>query len=709
MAVIGKIRKQSTFLLIAIGGAMVLFVLGDLLTGNSVFLTGPDTEVGEINGTKISYAEYEQRLQQALAMQFPTTAPTEQQREQVREQVWADFVRDYAMQPEFNALGIGVSDNEMFDVIKNDPSNPMLRQYFTNPQTGQVYEQFRNQMGMLDADAVINYFKQVLTLDPSSDANAAGARMSYILFKKSLRESLEDEKYNTMLQKGLYVPAIQVEMLEQEKAKQVSFSYALKYYSSLPDSTFEPSESEMKAYYNAHKNDPRFDQEEPSRSLDYVVFNVGATPEDVAQTEAELNEVKDAFINSVDDTLFVNETGDTPFNFRWVKAGDLPASVDSLVMTGEKNAVFGPVKTGNKFALYKIKESKVAPDSAKARHILIQVNGADTSAARGTIDSLKAAIQGGADFAELAQTYSADPGSASNGGDLGWFTEGQMVKPFNDAAFEGKAGDMKIVLTQFGYHLIEVQEQTAPVQKVYVAIVDNVVEPSEATYQAVYGKASTFRTENKDGGEAYENAADEFGLMQAPGVRAADRTLMGLENSRQIVRWAFEAELGEVSTVFDLGDQYVVARLVEVREKGLLPFEQVKDIVRTEVLKEKKAEQIMKDLAGVSSLEEAASAMGGMAIQQVPALTFDAFSIPGIGSEPELIGKIFTVEAGKMSVPLAGDNGVYVVQVNNYVDVPADGTARTQLERNYASRVAFEASQAVREKAGIEDKRASFY
>jgi len=708
MAVIGKIRKQSTFLLIAIGGAMVLFVLGDLLTGNSIFFSGPDTEVGVINGTKITYAEFEQRVQRALQMQFPSASPNDQQRSQVREQVWTDLIREYAYQPEFSALGIGASDNELFDVIKNDPSNPLIRQYFSNPQTGQVYDQFRSPNGQINTQAIINYFKQVLAVDPSQNPEAAGAKMSYLLFKKSLRESVVDQKFATLIQKGLYVPKSQVAILQSEKGKEVSFKFAVKYYASMIDSAYEPSESEMKAYYGAHKTDAQFQQTETVRSLDYVVFNVSPTAKDIESAENELVALKEDFKAAPDDTLFVNETSDTPFNFKWITAGQLPQAFDTIVMTAQAGEVVGPFRNGNKYELYKINTTKVGPDSAQARHILIQPTDADTTIAKALADSLLNEVNGGADFAELAQEFSVDPGSAANGGDLGWFTEGRMVKPFNDACFEGKVGDIKLVRSQFGYHVIEVTELTKPVEKVYAAIVDNNIEPLEETYQNMYNTASKFQIENKSGGTTYEEAAQDLGLMQAPALRAADRTMMGLDNSRQIVRWAYESELGDVSQVFDLGDQYVVARLNEVKEEGTLSFDQAKDLIRTEVIKEKKAEEIMADISGMNNLSDVAKKLG-TPVQDVATLQFDAFSVPGVGVEPKLIGKVFTLDAGQMSVPIAGNSGVFVVQVSDYKELPSDGTEKLQLERNYQSRASFEAQNALRENASIEDKRASFY
>lgn len=708
MAVIGKIRKQSTFLLIAIGGALMLFVLNDLLTGNSSILNNGQPEIGEINGTKVTAAEFEQRLQYATSMQFPNGAVSEQDKNRLREQVWAELIREYVYVPQYEALGIGVSDDELFDIIKNDPNNSFVRQYFTNPQTGQLFEPFQSPTGGVNGQAVMNYFKQVLTSDPNQDEQAASARVSYEMFKKNLRETLEDDKYNTLVSKGLYVPSTQVAILDAEKSKKVTFNYALQYYNSLSDDEFEPSESEMKSYYNEHKSEAVYQQSEDVRSLDYIVVNVDITPEDVARTREELESLKTGFETSKDDTLYISESGDTPFNFKWVTKGQLPVQFDSLVMNAEVGTVLGPFQNANQFELYKVKAKKVAPDSVKASHILVPVDPEDTTAARTLIDSLKTAVEGGADFATLAGEFSQDPGSAANGGDLGWFMEGQMVKPFNDAAFNGKEGDITIVKTQFGLHLIKVVEQTDAEEKVFVGIVNNIIEPGDATYQDAYNKASTFQIENKNGGESYEQAADAFGLMQAPSLRESDETMLGIENSRQIIKWAYEAEQGEVSTVFDLGDKFIVARVTDVINEGTMSFDQVKDQIKVRTMNKKKADHIISNIQGANSLADAASIMDAQ-IQMVSDVSFDQYSIPGVGSEPELVGKLFTLDQGKMSVPVAGNNGVFVVQVEKINEISPDGMAKATQERNYASRVAFEAKKALRESAEIDDNRASYY
>ena len=695
-------------MLIAIGGAMVLFILGDLLTGNSVFFGRGETQIGDINGNKVTAAEFEQRLQNALATQFPNGAASEEDKSRLREQVWAELIRDYVYTPQYEALGIGVSDDELFDIIKNDPNNAFIRQYFTNPQTGQLFEPFQSPTGGINGQAIMTYFKQVLTADPSQNEQAVSARLSYEMFKKNFRETLEDDKYNTLISKGLYVPNSQVNILNAEKSKKYTFNYALQYYNSLPDEDFAPSESEMKTYYNEHKHEAVYQQTEDARSIDYVVVNVEITSEDVNRTREELASMKTGFETSKDDTLYISESGDTPFNFKWLTEGQLPAQYDSLVMNAAIGTVVGPIQNGNQFELYKIKAKKVAPDSVKASHILISVNPEDTLAARNLVDSLKAALSSGAEFADLAREFSEDPGSATKGGDLGWFLEGQMVKPFNDAAFNGKAGDLTIVKTQYGLHLIKVEEQTAPEEKVFVGIVNNVIEAGEATYQNAYNKASTFQIENQNGGESYEKAADEFGLMQAPSIRKTDQTVLGIENSRQIIKWAFEAEQGEVSQVFDLGDQYIVARVTDVLNEGTMTFEQVKDQIEVRARNEKKANHIKSNVEGSQSLGDAASKMDAQ-IQMVSDVSFNQYSIPGVGSEPELVGVIASLEPGKLSVPIQGNNGVFVVQVEKASDVQPDGTARAVQERNYASRVSFEAKKALRENADIVDNRASFY
>lgn len=718
MAIISKIRKQSTILLIAIGGAMVLFVLGDLLSSNTLFMLSSQNELGEINGTKIEYKDFEIRYQKAAQMQFREKAPDASQQVQLREQVWAELIRENVYAEQFSKLGLKVSDEEVFNVIKNEPFNPIVRSYFTNPQTGQVFEQFANPDGSLNTTAITGYFQQVLNADPNEDPNVMNARLSYQMFKSGLFESITDSKYFNLLAKGMYISGEDLQTEINNTAKIASISFVSKLYSAEGDESFQPTEDELLKYYNQHKNEAQFKQTEDLVSLEYVSFEINPTAEDERQLFEELRGLIEEFKISNDDTVFISENGDRPFNFMWTSGGDFPENVDSALLNAEISSIIGPVRNENEFQLIKITDSKMGSDSVRARHILLSIENGDTAATLAKVDSLKQVILKNKNFEEMASLFSVDQGSAANGGDLDWFTEGRMVPQFNDACFNGKAGDMPIVTTQFGVHLIEIQEKTPEKRKVNLAIVSRLIEPSEETYQSIYNTASSFQINSREGDKFAENA-NEYGLMQAPSVRKEDQTVMGMKNSREIVRWAFKAKPGEVSQVYDLGESYVVARLVEVRVKGILPLDMVKEQVTNAVINKKKAEKFKSEMEGVTDLNALAQKTG-TTVQNANNINFSGFSIPSIGTEPELQGIIFSLQAGQTSKPIEGKRGVYVVRVENFSEQAADAfEIREQLVRNRDSKIGSsfpgmgssptEAYKTLREMADIQDNRASFY
>lgn len=718
MAIISKIRKQSTILLIAIGGAMVLFVLGDLLSSNTLFMLSSQNQVGEINGTKIEYKDFEIRYQRAAQMQFRDKAPDASQQVQLREQVWAELIRENVYAQQFSKLGLSVSDEEVFNVIKNEPFNPIVRSYFTNPQTGQVFEQFSNPDGSLNTTAITGYFQQVLNADPNEDPNVMNARLSYQMFKSGLFESITDSKYFNLLAKGMYISGEDLQTEINNNTKIANISFVSKLYSAEGDENFEPTEEELKKYYNQHKNDAQFKQTEDLVSLEYVKFEIIPTANDERLLFEELRSLIDEFKSADDDTIFIAENGDRPFNFMWTSGGDFTENVDSALLSSDVGSVLGPIRNENEFQLIKVTASKMGSDSVRARHILLPIEDGDTAAALTKVDSLKSVIKKNQNFEDIASLFSIDQGSAVKGGDLDWFTEGRMVPQFNDACFNGKAGDMPIVTTQFGVHLIEIQEKTAEKRKVNLAIVSRLIEPSEETYQNIYNTASSFQINSRNG-DSFEENANENGLMQAPSVRKDDQTVMGMKNTREIVRWAFKASPGEVSQVYDLGDSYLVARLVELRKKGILPLDMVRDQVKISVINEKKAKKFMTEMDGVTDLNALAQKIGA-SIQNANNINFSSFSIPTIGTEPELQGIIFSLQPGQTSKPIEGKRGVYVIRVENFSEQAADAfEIREQLVRNRDSKIGSsfpgmgssptEAYKTLREMADIQDNRASFY
>jgi peptidyl-prolyl cis-trans isomerase D len=705
MAAIGSIRKHSGLLIGIIGSAMLLFVLGGALESSSTFFSGPNDEIGEINGDKISYQDFESKVAEVQANS--RDGQSDEEKKQIRDQVWNNMLKDLILGKEYEALGLAVTDDELLNIIKNEPNNPSLKQYFTDPQTGQVVQNYANPDGSLNGAAVIAYLKQVVFADGE---NSAEALTSWNNFQENyVRKPAVDNKYAILISKGVYITDIELERKQLDENSRISFNYVGAFYNDTPDETIEVTEAELKTYYNAHKAEPEYEQKELTSSIEFVTFEVLASDEDKENLKAELADLKNAFEVAESDTMFINENGDTPFNIKWHKAGMFPPMYDTTITASNLGTVVGPFLNIDKFQMVKVLDKQMRPDSVMASHILMQVENNDIAATTAIIDSLKIEIENGASFEDLATEFSVDPGSAAKGGDLGWFVEGQMVPSFNDACFKGKVGDVVVVNSQFGVHLIEITDQTEAKDVVLVGILDNTVEPSQASYESAYNAASTFAITNSNA-EQFTDASEGLNRLDAPNLRPDDMTLMGRPNTRKVIRWAFKADVGEVSDAMETGSEFIVAMVTEVKEKGILPFELVEEVIRQKVLNEKKAEMLAQKMDG-ANIEEVAKSMNAI-VQPANDVAFASFSIPGLGNEQKLLGMAFSLDNGQTSSPIIGERGVYVLKVSNK-NVPenvqvADGT-RQGLMAAFTSRAAYEPFIALKSNSNIEDNRYTFF
>lgn len=709
MAIITKIRNQSALLIGAIGISMLLFIVGGDFLTNTTFFQG-DTDLGEIAGEKIGYRDFEERLEREITQNYGEDVVDESTRDQARQSLWNMLIQEKVMFREYDEIGLAVSPEELFFQIKtNEPSQRLLR-YFTDPQTGRVIEYFANpQTGSLDPEKIVSYLQQLISNQQMD---------RWIPIEKDLKIDRQNTKYFNLIKKGLYIPSKEAEFDFVSKNKKVNFRYVLKKYEAVPDSSVEVSDKELKSYYDEHKQEPMYQQKESMRSIQYLVFEAIPTDQDKEYLKNTLAELKEKFKNTIEDTLFVKENADTRDNIKYYSAGTLPAEADTFIFNSDSGSVVGPyfendVQPGG-YGYFKLAKSigvKFVSDSVNARHILIKIANGDTASAQAKADSLKNVIKAKKNFPEMAKQFSEDFGSAQDGGNLNWFTQGMMVKPFNDACFDGAVGDMPVVTSQFGIHLIEIMEKTTPIKKVLTAIVDRKIEPGKKTVEDAYNKASAFSI-NNNSAEKFNSEGAALGIRQADNLREADKTIGGLDNPREIIRWAFKSDIGDISQVFELGDKFVVANLYAVKEEGTLPFEAVKDLIKPEVIKEKKAEQFISQMSGSASLDQLAGTLN-TPVETGTDLTFSSNAIPGVGPEKVLIGKIFTLKQGEMSIPIKGTKGVYVVMVDNITEAVTQGADLKsnieQISRNLQSRVDYEVFNALQESAKIKDNRGRFY
>lgn len=691
MAVIGKIREKSSLLLIIIGVAMLAFILGDFFKSGQTFF-GDNNSIGEIGDIQVSGQEFNAKYEEAIVRWESQNKQTanEQIRESIREQVWNDIVRDRVLGSQLIELGLSVSPQELFDMVQGNDPHPQVKQAFSNPQTGEF-----------SSAQVLQFLKSLETM-PVENKN------QWLLFEQGIQKERVASKYFNMLKKGMYAPATFAKraMVEQNEKRMVK--YVAKRYFTVPDSSITVTQEEKLAYYKEHKNEFK---QEASREIEYVKYDVTPSEKDIEETKLWAEQTYEEFKVATNDSAYVMFNSDVPFDANYYAEADMPFVNDSAFFNAEIGTTVGPYEEGGAYVIAKLTNTKMVPDSVKARHILLKTTGQPTDTTlKAKLDSIQAVIKKGGKFADIAKEVSEDVGSAIEGGDLGWFKEGQMVPEFNDACFNGKKGDLTIVQTQFGFHLIEILNQGAQVKKVQVGRIVRAIEPSNETFDEVFAKASAFYSENNTA-ESFTKAteSDEV-LKRVAEVKINDKAIAGLESPRELIRWAFNSDKGEVSAPFQFDNTFVIAHLAEVKEDGIATMEQVEIQVELGAKKEKKAKMFKEEMAGASNLEELAAKIGGT-VETAKEVSFANYSVPGMGQEPRIIGMVPTLQKGQMSIPLKGQTGVFVVMVEevNPANPNADYSVnKMQLEQMYTNNTN-KAMDALKEKFGVTDNRYKFY
>ncbi|MFN5794611.1 MAG: peptidylprolyl isomerase, partial [Bacteroidota bacterium] len=361
-------------------------------------------------------------------------------------------------------------------MVQGKNPHPSVKQAFTNPQTG-----------VFDPNQVIQFLKNM-------DKDETGAtKERWINFEQAVKQEKIANKFYTMIKKGIYVTKAEVKRANVAQNKIFKFTYASQKYFSVPDSIFKVDESELKKYYGENKN--KYNQDYDSRSIEFVSFDVNPSDEDRNAAMQDILKLGNEFAVATNDSEFVNINSDSKFQEKYFSKAELNKNIDTLY-NSSIGKIVGPYLEGNTYKIAKLSKIKMVPDSVKARHILVKAINGDMSKAKAKADSLKKLIKAGANFDELARVNSEDPGSGAKGGDLGFFKEGMMVKPFNDACFNGNVGDMPIVESQFGIHLIEVMAKGKESKKILVSFLDRQIDASSKTFGLIFQQASEFAGKN---------------------------------------------------------------------------------------------------------------------------------------------------------------------------------------------------------------------
>jgi len=706
MGIMGFLRERmGKILAIFIGVALFAFIVSEVVRSGGSFFKDDNNELAVVNGEKVPFDEFNKKLEQNTNQfkQQSGQSISPQIVNYIQETTWNQVLSELLLKKEIEKLGLVVSEDESTAMVNGNNPDPQIARQFADQQTG-AFDR--------------NKLNQFLAYLNSSKADPA-QKQAWSDFLKQLIAAKQQMKYVSIVTNGLYVNSLEANDDYLAKNKLVNFKYATLDYASIPDSKVTLADADYSAYYDAHKAEFKIPQE--VRSFEYVSFNAAPSKEDSAAIKTEVDKLVDSIKVTPNDSLFVQINSETKTPLTFQKKGTLEPKLDTLMFNAAKGFVYGPYVSNGSYKIAKLSDVKTTFDSVKTRHILINPQtegGIEKAIAKA--DSIKKLIQGGKSFTELATTFSSDRGSAVKGGDIPAFDvngamagQGQITPEYTNAAFKAKKGDLVVVTSQFGVHLIQVEDQKGSIKVVKVAIVDKPIQSSSKTQTVAYSKAQGFLGAlTKDNFDA-EAKKEGLKIINAEDINGTAAGLPGLDNARDVVRWAFKADKGDLTDkVFTVGDQYIIPRLSQIKPKGTLSLDAVKKQIEPAVRNEVKAKQLDEKfqaaLSGSSSIDQVAQKTGTKAVP-VQNIVFANPVIPGQSAEYKLIGSIFGSQPNKLSKPVNGQQGVFVYFVDGFTNPAAltnNVRQKQQISQVLEQRAQGQILEALKDNANVKDNRA---
>lgn len=691
-------EKFGKFIVFAIVIAILGFLVQDAFNSRTGFMSGNKDSAGSINGKKVSIQDFNIKNEEnTAAYKLNAKNPTmdEATLHQIREKTWDDFVYEQTALVEYKKMGLVLGQEELKSMLYGPNPHPQVVSSFTNPKTGQFdpgqVEQF---LSTLDED--------------NEQISGEEKKLRWYNFFDYIKKERLDGKYKAMISKAVYVPKWLGEF-ENKNATTVSGKFINIPFSTIADDQVKITDSDLTAYLN--KNKKKYEGE-AARVVDYVAFDIKPSSEDTAELLKNLVSLKDTFGRATDDSLFVALNSDLPFNTNYQKSKDIKASYADTLFKYPVGAVFGPVLENGNYNLVKIVDRKMMADSVEAKHILIRIkNEKDSARVYALADSIVGAITDSSSFAQLAKKYSDDASNKDRGGYLGYMKQGQTVPEFNKFLFNANSGDSKIVTTNFGVHIVKVMKSDKNGDGLKLAIISKELAPSNLTEKEAYEAVSNFSNVANDVA-SFEKTAQEKNLKVQTSQPIAQNALevAGIGNARELIRWAYNAKKDEVSKIITLDDKYIVARLKNIRKKGSVSIDDVREEITAAVKNEKKGEIIKNKI-----LDTKATDINTLAAQMnTTALQADgvSFKNPQLGElRDDLFAAAFSGCAqGKMTGPVVGATGVYAGVAEAVQPAAGDvASAVNRLKMQERGKIEFGIFNALNKSAKIEDFRANIF
>ena len=617
MATLQKIRNHGTFLLIVVGVAMLAFILGDFFNSSSSFFHRDREYVGEIAGHSIHYTEYEaarEQLTEVYKIESGRSDFDEQTYSQIRNQVWQMMLMNYSLGAQAEKIGMDITADELSELCIGAEPHQLIKTRRT----------FYDENGEFSRDNLVRFLQQIETAeDDGQNDNLRQAKSYWMYWENAVRLTHLQEKYSNLTENLITANSLDAQQAYNARQQSMDVQYVSRPYSAIADSLVTVSKKEVRKLYEQRR--PLYKQT-PNRAIEYITFDIKPSEEDFAQTLKAMEDLKEEFTTTDDLALVVNSNSDVLYDGRNYSETTVPEQYKDFAFGNDakKDATTDITLTNDTYSMARIVECGYnMPDSVKLKAVATAEDEEDN--------------------------------------EIGWVTETMLPKQISEPAFAAKKGTRFSVDMGAGEQTFEVMDVAKATPKVKLAILERKVTPSSRTYSALYNQAKQFVVANQTE-EQLRTSAKEQNLTLYPAYNLTKNSdkAGSLTASRNIVRWAFEAKEGQVSDVFECGQQYVVAVLTQVNEDEYRPLSEVETELRLKATNNAKAEMLKKEMAEATSLEQAAEKFN-TTVQTANGVTFGSYRFGNVGAEPAVIGTAFAMEEGKASQPIQGNAGVYMI------------------------------------------------
>lgn len=695
MAVLEKIRvKFGLVISIIIALALLSFIIDPGTLESAVQGMSSKYDVGKIAGRSISYTDYDDAVERYRTINevvTGTTTQSEAQQKQMRDAAWQEFIDKYLFTKNAKDAGISVGKAELLDLTTGNNPSPIILQTFGGPNG-------------FDPAVIVDFVQNQVPSDPSGRL-----QLYWNYIQNTINTQQYYAKYGTLFTSSAYLNKLEKAEMVAANNTTANVDYISVAYPFQQDTTIQVASSEIKKFYKEHKE---FFEQKANRDIEYVVFEVVPSAEDIAATNEKVSSVYDEFGATTNMKAFLSRNSDRQLSSYWYKAGELKtinADVDAYVAAA-KNSAPSPVYSDadNTFYTVRVMDTAKLPDSVYVKHILLQ--GADAIA---KADSLALVVKRGGKFSALAAQYSADQNSVDGGelGNIGWMTQTYMIPGF-EKVITAKTGEPFVINTQYGSHVVVVSKKTAPIVKKQVAILEKASIASEETRNNYYNQAAKFASISNHSYEGYKAAVDSLGVYShRMNVNEGTSSYGAIDQAKVLTRWVFESKAGKASDIITVNnDYYFVAAVKTVHKEGTTPLSEVAQSIRQRIYAEKLAQakkaEVAAKVEGLETLEQMAEALGTTVVNE-PALSL---ATTGRALDPALLGAAFVAEQGVISAPVAGAIATYIVRVNSRTEgaffTEEDAVAQAAQKAQYSTQLLLPVLSQIAE---VKDNRERFY